>query len=94
MSEHDFIDALVNRPSHYTSGRFEVIDVLDDWVQHAPDPVAGAYQWQCLKYLSRMWLKDDPSVDALKSMWYLKRLVAYLENAKAIADAEGTDGKI
>jgi hypothetical protein len=94
MNKHDFIDALVNRPSHYTSGRFEVIDVLDDWVQHAPDPVAGAYQWQCLKYLSRMWLKDDPGVDASKSMWYLKRLIAYIESTRATTDTGKTDGQL
>lgn len=25
---------VVNHPSHYTKGRFEVIDVLDDWSEH------------------------------------------------------------
>jgi len=84
----------VNKPAHYTAGRFEVIDVLDDWVQHAPDPVVGAYQWQCLKYLSRMWLKDDPKIDASKSMWYLKRLLAYLHSAEITTQSGETNGKI
>jgi len=65
----------VHCPAHYTSGKMEVIEVLEDWVQHAPDPVAGALQWQCLKYLSRMWLKKDPLEDAEKCRWYLNRLI-------------------
>lgn len=65
----------VHHPRHYTAGKFEVIEVLEDWTQHAPDPVAGSLQWQCLKYLSRMWLKKDPLEDARKSMWYLTRLI-------------------
>lgn len=65
----------VDSPPHYTAGRFEVIDVLEDWTQHAPDPVLGSLQWQCLKYLSRMWLKKDSLEDAQKSLWYLNRLV-------------------
>ena len=65
----------VHNPRHYTAGRFEVIEVLEDWSQHAPDPVAGSLQWQCLKYLSRMWLKKDPLEDAEKCRWYLNRLI-------------------
>ena len=29
----------VNHPAHYTAGKTEVIDVLEDWVKDAPDPV-------------------------------------------------------
>ena len=65
----------VSHPRHYTAGKFEVIEVLEDWSQHAPDPVAGSLQWQCLKYLSRMWLKKDPLEDAMKCRWYLNRLI-------------------
>ena len=31
----------VNSPAHYTAGRYEAIDVIEDAVQHAPDPVVG-----------------------------------------------------
>ena len=65
----------VHHPQHYCAGKFEAIDVLEDWSQHAPDPVAGSLQWQCLKYLSRMWLKKDPLEDARKCHWYLTRLI-------------------
>lgn len=69
----------VNHPPHYTAGRFEAIDVIEDAVQHAPDPVLGALQWQALKYLLRMWNKDNPVQDAAKAQWYLARLLAKLQ---------------
>ena len=71
----------VNHPGHYTAGKQEVIDVLEDWVQHAPDPVVGGLQWQVLKYMSRMWLKKDPAEDAAKARWYLNRLINKLAEA-------------
>jgi len=71
---------LVNHPPHYTVGRqFEVIEVLEDAVRRAPDPVLGALQWQVLKYLERMWDKSHPQQDAQKAMWYLMRLIDKLE---------------
>jgi hypothetical protein len=69
----------VNHPPHYTAGRFEAIDVIEDAVQHAPDAVLGALQWQTLKYLLRMWSKDSALQDASKARWYLDRLIAKLE---------------
>jgi len=65
----------VNSPAHYTAGNTEVIDVIEDWVRHAPDPVVGGLQWQAIKYISRMWLKQDPYEDAKKAQWYLNRLI-------------------
>ena len=71
---------MVSCPPHYTAGRqFEVIEVLEDAVRRAPDPVLGALQWQVLKYLERMWDKDNPQQDAQKAMWYLMRLIDKLE---------------
>jgi hypothetical protein len=65
----------VDHPPHYTAGKVEVIDVLEDWAQHAPTPVLGGLQWQVLKYLSRMWLKGNAYQDACKARWYLNRLI-------------------
>lgn len=65
----------VNHPSHYTAGKVEVIDVIESWVESAPDSVVGGLQWQVIKYISRMWLKGNPYEDARKAQWYLNRLV-------------------
>lgn len=67
----------VNHPPHYTKGRFEAIDVIEDAVDSAPNAVLGSLQWQALKYLLRMWSKhaENPIQDAQKAEWYLKRLI-------------------
>jgi len=69
---------LVNQPPHYTRGRVEVIDVIEDWVEAAPDAVVGGLQWQVIKYISRLWLKENSLQDAKKARWYLDRLIAKL----------------
>lgn len=69
----------VNHPPHYTAGKYEAIDVLEDSVQHAPNPIFAALQWQTLKYLLRLWTKQDPLKDAKKGRWYLDRLIRKLE---------------
>jgi hypothetical protein len=70
---------MVNHPSHYTAGRIEVIDFIEDCVKQAPDAVVGGLQWQVLKYISRLWLKDDPAMDAGKARFYLNRLIDTLD---------------
>lgn len=69
---------LVNHPPHYTAGRVETIDVIEDTIQHAPDVVAGYLQGQVIKYISRLWLKGNALQDAQKAGWYLQRLQDYL----------------
>ena len=71
---------MVNRPAHYTRGKYEAIDVIEDAVIRAPDPVRGALQWQTLKYTLRLWDKGDPLTDAKKARWYLDRLINQLES--------------
>tara|TARA_B100001093_G_C26680599_1_gene950223 strand:+ start:77 stop:481 length:405 start_codon:yes stop_codon:yes gene_type:complete len=68
----------VNHPSHYTRGTQEAIDIIEDAIQDAPSPVEGMLQAQALKYLLRLWLKDDPKQDARKAAWYLERLIEKL----------------
>jgi hypothetical protein len=69
----------VNHPAHYNAGSIEVIDILEQAIAQAPDPVRGGLQWQCLKYLLRMWLKGNPLQDAQKARWYLNRLIDNLQ---------------
>ena len=69
----------VNHPSHYQYGLFEVIDILEEAVRRAPDPVKGSLQYQVLKYMLRIWDKENPLQDAQKSRWYLNRLIDKME---------------
>ena len=67
----------VNSPSHYTSGKTEAIDIIEDAIKDAPSSVFGMLQGQVLKYLLRVWLKDNPLEDMKKARWYLDRLIAH-----------------
>ena len=80
----------VNHPSHYQYGLFEVIDILEQAVSRAPDPVKGSLQYQVLKYMLRIWDKENPLQDAQKSRWYLDRLIEKME-AEAEYDASYTN---
>ena len=66
----------VNSPSHYTAGKQEVIDVIEDAIKTAPNVTKGMLQGQVIKYLLRLWLKDNPLEDAKKARWYLDRLIS------------------
>ena len=68
----------VNSPSHYTKGRVEAIEIIEDVVAGAPDPVAGYLVGQALKYLLRAWHKEDAVQDLQKAAWYLSRAIAKL----------------
>ena len=69
----------VNSPSHYTRGKQEVIDTIEEAVQDAPTPGKGLLQGQVLKYMLRVWLKDNPLEDLKKAQWYLTRLIKKME---------------
>jgi hypothetical protein len=66
-------------PQHYRNYRVEVIDILEDAVARAPDAVKGSLQYQVLKYMLRLWDKENALQDAKKSRWYLDRLISKLE---------------
>ena len=65
----------VEHPFHYTQGRQEAIDVIEDAIAEAPGPKAGFLQAQVLKYMLRLWHKVDAKEDAEKARWYLTRLI-------------------
>jgi len=70
---------MVNSPAHYTRGSQEVIEIIEDVIRDAPEVAEGYLQGQALKYLLRLWLKDNPKQDAEKAVWYLNRLIQRLE---------------
>ena len=74
---------LVNSPPHYTHGKYEAIDVIEDVIRDAPDPITGMLLGNTLKYLLRVWHKDNPTQDVMKARWYLSRLIDHLESEEA-----------
>ena len=69
----------VNSPTHYTQGTQEAIDIIEEAIDAAPSVQSGMLQAQVLKYLLRLWHKDNPLEDARKGRWYLNRLINRLE---------------
>jgi len=63
----------VNHPSHYTFGRFEVIDVLQDWFPSSP------LLWQIVKYVARAQHKGNMLQDLKKAQFYLNKAIEQLE---------------
>lgn len=64
----------VNHPAHYTSGKYEVIDVIEDW--KLPYHLGNA-----VKYIARAGKKDPNKEleDLRKASWYLNRYIANKE---------------
>ena len=87
-TRHKYLTALsantndrVNSPSHYTSGKQEAIDIIEAAIKDAPTPGKGMLQGQVLKYMLRVWLKDNPIEDLKKARWYLDRLIDQSESS-------------
>ena len=74
-TDTDFIESQVNHPAHYVSGKQEVIETIEEAIKDAPCVVKGMLQAQVLKYILRMWLKNNAKQDAQKAAWYLERLI-------------------
>lgn len=62
----------VDHPKHYNTGKFEVIDVIEDWKL---DFNSG----NALKYLARHEHKGNPIQDIEKAIWYLNRRLQKLK---------------
>jgi hypothetical protein len=74
----------VNHPGHYTFGKYEVIDVLEDWFP--ADPLL----WQVGKYIARAGRKGDALEDLKKAAWYLNRRI----EKEADQKTEGRDAEL
>ena len=77
VSEKDFKEYdNINHPSHYNSGKIEVIDYIED-----QGLGTGFCLGNAIKYISRAGKKKGESAksDVMKSIWYLQR---YLDTLK------------
>lgn len=64
---------MVNHPPHYTKGKYEVIDVLQDWFPAEP------LLWQIVKYVARAKHKNNYVQDLKKARFYLDRAIKEAE---------------
>lgn len=70
MSEKETI----NHPKHYNKGRFEVIDVIEDW--HL-----GFHLGNAIKYIARAEHKNNKAEDLMKALWYIERALSIKPSA-------------
>ena len=65
----------VNHPSHYTDGKVECIDYIEDKL--TKEEFQGYCKGNALKYISRAGKKnpDKYNEDLKKAVWYLERAV-------------------
>jgi len=67
---------VVDHPRHYTVGRIEVIDAIEDWK-------LNFHLGNVVKYVARAAHKGKLLEDLRKARWYLDRLISRLELAEA-----------
>lgn len=69
----------VNHPSHYTDGKIEVIDYIED-------KCLGFCLGNAVKYISRAGKKDPAKEieDLKKAVWYINRRIKELEEVQEV----------
>ena len=68
---------IVNHPAHYTDGKIEVIEFIED-------KGLNFHRGNAVKYISRAGKKDPAKEieDLKKAVWYLNREIGQLEKEK------------
>ena len=66
---------MINHPSHYNQGKYEAIDVIEDWK-------LNFNLGNTVKYISRAGHKDNIIQDLKKASWYLNREIERLEKGE------------
>lgn len=68
---------VVNHPAHYTDGKIEVIEFIED-------KGLNFHRGNAVKYISRAGKKDPAKEieDLKKAVWYLNREIGRLEKKK------------
>ena len=68
---------MVNHPSHYTFGKIEVIDYIEE-------KQLGYHLGNVVKYVSRAEHKGKKLEDLKKAQWFLNRYISKLESDEEI----------
>ena len=68
----DIKKEMVNHPAHYNRGKYETIDVIEDWG-------LNFNLGNAIKYISRAGYKDDVIQELKKARWYIDREIQRLE---------------
>ena len=77
---------IINHPSHYTDGKIEVIDFIED-------KQLNFHRGNAIKYIARAGKKNKETEieDLEKAAWYINREIQRLEKLKKIKDRKQVD---
>lgn len=67
----------INHPSHYTFGKIEVIEVIEDWN-------LDYNRGNAVKYIARAPHKGSELEDLKKARWYLDRAISNQEKGERV----------
>ena len=70
-------DKMVSHPDHYNSGKFEVIDIIEEFTKDLSG-IEAVDTGNAIKYVLR-WHKKNGKQDIKKAIWYLTHLLEHLE---------------
>jgi hypothetical protein len=77
------MDDPVNHPKHYTFGKIEVIDAIEDWK-------LNFHLGNTVKYIVRAPHKGNLLEDLQKARWYLDREIGRVTNENNISNVGTT----
>jgi hypothetical protein len=63
---------VINHPQHYTFGKIEIIDAIEDWQ-------LGFHEGNVVKYVARARHKGHELEDLEKAVWYLNRKIVKMK---------------
>lgn len=77
---------IINHPSHYTDGKIEVIDFIED-------KQLNFHRGNAIKYIARAGKKNKETEieDLEKAVWYINREIQRLEKLKKSKDRKQVD---
>lgn len=77
---------IINHPSHYTDGKIEVIDFIED-------KQLNFHRGNAIKYIARAGKKNKKKEieDLEKAAWYINREIQRLEKLKKNKDRKQVD---
>nr|DAR50614.1 MAG TPA: nucelotide kinase [Caudoviricetes sp.] len=80
------MNSIINHPSHYTDGKIEVIDFIED-------KQLNFHRGNAIKYIARAGKKNKEKEieDLEKAAWYINREIQRLEKLKKNKDRKQVD---
>lgn len=81
MKEENKKEEMVSHPSHYTFGKYEPIDVIEDWK-------LGFSLGCAVKYIARAGHKWDAIEDLKKAVFYIEYAIKMMEEEKKEKEEE------